>query len=87
MLSVYTNLQKDTSLHALRTAVLLAGLLIPQVILFWNGEGILLLLRQDPRVAERAGVYLKVRRFDSSCSFLWSVLMTDYCLLISITWC
>jgi MATE family multidrug resistance protein len=38
-------------------------LLIPQVVVFWNGESILLLLKQDPRVAERAGAYLKVLSF------------------------
>lgn len=54
---------KDTSLHALRTFVVLMMLLIPQVVVFWNGESILLLLKQDPRVAERAGAYLKVLSF------------------------
>ncbi|KAK4057374.1 ethionine resistance protein [Microbotryomycetes sp. JL221] len=59
----YTSKRKDTSLYALRTAVLLVLLAIPQTIFLWNGERILLLLRQDPRVAERAGLYLKVMSF------------------------
>lgn len=36
-------------------------LLIPQTIIFWNSEALLLALKQDPRVAERGATYLKVR--------------------------
>ncbi|KAK4052808.1 ethionine resistance protein [Microbotryomycetes sp. JL201] len=56
----YTSKRKDTSLYALRTAFLLVLLAIPQTIFLWNAERVLLLLRQDPRVAEKAGLYLKV---------------------------
>lgn len=58
----YSSRPKDTSLYALRTFVLLMVLLIPQVIILWNAERLLLLLHQDPRVAERAGAYLRVSR-------------------------
>lgn len=59
----YAARPKDTSLHALRTFVILLCMIIPQAIIFWNAEAILLLMRQDPRVAERAGVYLKILSF------------------------
>lgn len=51
---------KETSLHALRTALLLAILLLPMTVLLWNAESLLLLLHQDPAVAKLAGLYLKV---------------------------
>lgn len=60
----YTSRPKDTSLYALRTLVLLFIVLIPQTIIFWNSEWILLMLRQDPGVAKHAGLYLKVGRFE-----------------------
>lgn len=56
----YTSRPSQTSLHALRTFVILMLLLIPQVIIFFNARGILLLLRQDPDVAAAAALYLKV---------------------------
>lgn len=59
----YTSNPKTTSLYALRTAFLLLLLFIPQSIILWNSEALLLGLRQDPRVAERAGLYLKVLTF------------------------
>ncbi|ORY74741.1 mate-domain-containing protein [Leucosporidium creatinivorum] len=59
----YTSRPKDTSLYALRTLVLLFIVLIPQTIIFWNSEWILLMLRQDPGVAKHAGLYLKVLSF------------------------
>lgn len=59
----YTSKPKDTSLYALRTGVLLLLLFIPQCIILWNAEWILIHMRQDPRVAERAGLYLKVLTF------------------------
>ncbi|KAK4705275.1 multidrug resistance protein, MATE family, partial [Phenoliferia sp. Uapishka_3] len=59
----YTSRPKDTSLYALRTFFLLLLLIIPQIIIFWNSEVILLALKQDPRVAERASTYLKVLGF------------------------
>ncbi|KAM0746448.1 MATE efflux family protein [Meredithblackwellia eburnea MCA 4105] len=59
----YTSKPKDTSLYALRTFFLLLCLIVPQTIIFWNSEVILLGLKQDPRVAERAATYLKVLSF------------------------
>lgn len=57
----FTSRPKDTSLYALRTLVILAFIIIPQTVIFWNSEWLLLLLRQDPDVAKFAGLYLKVR--------------------------
>lgn len=50
---------KTTSLHALRTAVLTVIILIPATVAIYNGEKILLGLRQDPEVAHLAGRYLR----------------------------
>lgn len=52
-----------TSLYAMRTMFLLLLLMIPQIIIFWCAEPILLALRQDPRVAEKAAAYLRVLSF------------------------
>lgn len=52
---------KTTSLHALRTLVILFGLLIPQAIILWFSEEIMLLLKQDAEVAHLTAVYLRVR--------------------------
>ena len=35
-------------------------MMVPQVIIFWNAEPLLLVLRQDPAVAKLASEYLKV---------------------------
>jgi len=50
---------KNTSLHALRTAFLTAVILVPMSILIYNGEHLLLGLRQDPEVSKLAGQYLR----------------------------
>lgn len=54
---------KDTSLHALRTALLSVIIIIPAGVVMFNGESILLALRQDPQVAHLAGQYLKILVF------------------------
>ncbi|KAL8280344.1 hypothetical protein RQP46_007261 [Phenoliferia psychrophenolica] len=59
----YTSKPKDTSLYALRTFYLLMILIVPQIIIFWNSEYILLCLKQDPSVAYHAALYLKVLGF------------------------
>ncbi|KDE03350.1 hypothetical protein MVLG_06157 [Microbotryum lychnidis-dioicae p1A1 Lamole] len=59
----YTSNPRMTSLYALRTFFILMILVIPQVIIFWNAEGLLLALRQDPKVAERASTYLRALSF------------------------
>ncbi|KAM0755371.1 multidrug/Oligosaccharidyl-lipid/Polysaccharide flippase [Meredithblackwellia eburnea MCA 4105] len=50
---------KETSLHALRTFYILVILLIPQTLIFWNSETILLALKQDAEVARLTCVYLR----------------------------
>lgn len=52
---------QDTSLHAMRTGVVLLGMLGPMAYCFWKSEGVLLALRQEEEVARLAGVYLRVR--------------------------
>ncbi|SCV69552.1 BQ2448_2572 [Microbotryum intermedium] len=59
----YTSNPRMTSLYALRTFLILMILVIPQVIIFWNAEVLLLALRQDPKVAERASTYLRSLSF------------------------
>ena len=59
----YTAAPKTTSIHALRTFWILMLILIPQLVIFWNGESILLGLRQDPVVARLASQYLKAMSF------------------------
>ncbi|KAI5475354.1 hypothetical protein MNV49_001585 [Pseudohyphozyma bogoriensis] len=59
----WTSNPSTTSLHALRTACLLTIALIPQFIIFWNAEWLLLKLGQEPEVARLAGLYLKVVSF------------------------
>jgi MATE family multidrug resistance protein len=50
---------KDTSLHALRTAFLCILIILPASVVMFNGESLLLALRQDPVVSHLAGQYLK----------------------------
>ncbi|KAH8917477.1 MATE efflux family protein [Atractiella rhizophila] len=54
---------KSTSLHALRTYLILLLLAIPQITLFWLAEPIFIALRQDPEVAQFASVYLRIVSF------------------------
>ncbi|KAH8918334.1 multidrug/Oligosaccharidyl-lipid/Polysaccharide flippase [Atractiella rhizophila] len=54
---------KSTSLHALRTYVILLFLSIPQIVFFWLAEPVLLALRQDPEVAKFAALYLRILSF------------------------
>ncbi|EGF99014.1 uncharacterized protein MELLADRAFT_45832 [Melampsora larici-populina 98AG31] len=52
-----------TSLHALRTSILLVILLVPELLIFWHAKPIFLFLRQDPDVAAAASSYLRVLSF------------------------
>ena len=51
---------KAMSLHAQRTMLILFLLTIPQYIVFYNGERILLALKQDPEIARLATIYMKI---------------------------
>ena len=53
----------QTILYALRMGVILTAFLVPQIVFFWNSETVFLWLYQDPRVAEKAGEYLKILSF------------------------
>lgn len=52
-----------TGLHALRTMIIIFLMIIPQVIIFFHSEYLLLRLKQEPAVAALAGQYLKVLSF------------------------
>ncbi|KAI5478829.1 Multi antimicrobial extrusion protein family protein [Pseudohyphozyma bogoriensis] len=54
---------KDASLYTIRTFIILLVIAIPQFIILWNSEPLLLLLRQDPAVSSAAASYLKVLSF------------------------
>lgn len=60
---------KNTSLHALRTAFLTAVVLAPMSVLIYNGERLLLGLKQDPEVSKLAGQYLRGDSGYKSASF------------------
>ncbi|KAH8918986.1 MATE efflux family protein [Atractiella rhizophila] len=51
---------KSTSLHALRTYLILLLLAVPQITLFWLAEPIFIVLRQDAEVARLASLYLRI---------------------------
>lgn len=54
---------EKTSTYALRTAFILSLLMGPMITVLCNAERLLLLLHQDPAVAERSGLYLKIISF------------------------
>ncbi|KAK4699422.1 protein disulfide-isomerase A1, partial [Phenoliferia sp. Uapishka_3] len=56
----FTSSPKDTSLYAMRTLVILTGLLIPQAIILWFSKEIMILLRQDADVAALTATYLRI---------------------------
>lgn len=57
----FTSRPKDTSLYAGRNMTILMLVFVPQAIFLWNSEAVFHLLRQDPEVAQKAALYLKVR--------------------------
>lgn len=65
---------KVIGLHAQRQAVLASVILVPQLLLLWNSKPILLLLRQDPHVADLASRCLRVQSF-----FLPFMAIQDIC--------
>ncbi|KAL8278985.1 hypothetical protein RQP46_008654 [Phenoliferia psychrophenolica] len=56
----YTSNPSTTSLFALRTLVILSGLLLPMSCVLWFSEGIMLALRQQEDVARLTSVYLRI---------------------------
>jgi MATE family multidrug resistance protein len=56
----WTSDPKSMGLHCQRTALILACMLIPQCLLFWHSEPILMAMRQDPAVAVLTAKFLRI---------------------------
>jgi len=59
----FTSRPAHTSLHALRTYLILSLIWLVQLAIFFNSEAILVAMRQDADVAHHAATYLKVLSF------------------------